>query len=98
MDRKLPGQKGFKNSRNRKVGQALKFHNFVANERRSVASGHEQTLTHCLREEHGTKQITVSHWTSSPTCQPVNLPSSQEKSLVQESTPVACLAPSSAPS
>lgn len=97
MDRKLSGQKGFKNSRNRKVGQALKFHNFVANERRSVASGHEQTLTHCLREEHGTKQITVSHWTSSPTCQPVNPPSSQ-LNTVEESTPVAGLAPSSAPS
>lgn len=46
------------NGRGRKNGHALKFHNFIANDSWSAA-------THCLREEHGTKQITVSHWTPS---------------------------------
>lgn len=56
--------------RGRRTGHALKFHNFyVANERLCQSSSTrrgQRTLTHCLREEHGTKQITVSHWTSSP--------------------------------
>lgn len=59
-----------RSGRGRKAGHALKFHNFyVANERLCQSSSSsrrgERTLTHCLREEHGTKQITVSHWTTS---------------------------------
>lgn len=59
-----------RSARGRKAGHALKFHNFyVANERLCQSSSSpsrrgERTLTQCLREEHGTKQITVSHWTT----------------------------------
>ena len=52
------GHNGSSSGRARKNGHALKFHNFIANDSWSAA-------THCLREEHGTKQITVSHWTPS---------------------------------
>lgn len=52
-----------RNPRGRKGG-SLKFHNFVANN--NSPNGSQDTSTssaaHCLREEHGTKQITVSHW------------------------------------
>ena len=75
--RSASNTRGVKSCRGRKSGQALKFHNFVANERPvgpscSTSSGKEigRTLTHCLREEHGTKQITVSHWTSSAPASP----------------------------
>ncbi|RWS12934.1 hypothetical protein B4U79_01546 [Dinothrombium tinctorium] len=44
---------------NKKNGNALKFHNFIANQNSPSTCVAE---THCLREEHGTKQITVSHW------------------------------------
>lgn len=58
-------------AKNRRAGSGLKFHNFVAN---CSAVGHtngaasQETpneTTHCLKEEHGTKQITVSHWRKS---------------------------------
>ena len=65
-----PAARAVRAPRGRKTGHALKFHNFyVANERLCQSSSTrrgQRTLTHCLREEHGTKQITVSHWTSSP--------------------------------
>lgn len=64
------GRTGRGGGRGRKAGHALKFHNFyVANDRLCQSSSTrrgQRTLTHCLREEHGTKQITVSHWTTSP--------------------------------
>lgn len=44
----------------RKTGNALKFHNFVANQDKNNARKKPQA--HFLKEEHGTKQITVSHW------------------------------------
>lgn len=43
----------------KKNGNALKFHNFIANQDIFAAN---LPQTHCLREEHGTKQITVSNW------------------------------------
>lgn len=49
-----------------KRGHALKFHNFVANDCHLNGSVHNPDQpTFCLREEHGTKQITVSHWKTS---------------------------------
>lgn len=49
-----------------KRGHALKFHNFVANDCHSNGSVvNSDQPTFCLREEHGTKQITVSHWKTS---------------------------------
>lgn len=55
-----------KTGRGRKSGQSLKFHNFVANDcsNRTSHGQDGERSTHCLREEHGTKQITVSHWKS----------------------------------
>ena len=57
-----------KTGRGRKSGQSLKFHNFVANDCSArLGDGQDsERPTHCLREEHGTKQITVSHWKSAP--------------------------------
>lgn len=58
-------------TKNRRAGSGLKFHNFVAN-CSAVSHTNGQTsretpneTTHCLKEEHGTKQITVSHWRKS---------------------------------
>lgn len=47
------------NKVSRKSGSSLKFHNFVANQDLAATN---LPQTHCLREEHGTKQITVSNW------------------------------------
>ena len=79
-------------SRGGKRGHALKFHNFVANDCHSNGSGvntkksdsHQPTF--CLREEHGTKQITVSHWkTSSPhDGQSQDSPEEEESDVVTE--------------
>jgi hypothetical protein len=57
-----------KKSVKRRATPALKFHNFVANHHspndsnaNACASG-SGSSAHCLKEEHGSKQITVSHW------------------------------------
>lgn len=75
--------RGGRSGRGRKTGQALKFHNFVANERPVTSSSSTncegKTLTHCLREEHGTKQITVSHWTSSAPASPEKRPDAKDE-------------------
>ena len=58
-------------AKNRRAGSGLKFHNFVANcsavsQPNGLASkAVPNETTHCLKEEHGTKQITVSHWRKS---------------------------------
>ena len=60
-------------TKNRRAGaSSLKFHNFVANCASTNASGSNGSTskalneqTHCLKEEYGTKQITVSHWRKS---------------------------------
>lgn len=58
-----------------KRGHALKFHNFVANDYHSNGSVvNSDQPTFCLREEHGTKQITVSHWKTSQDGQSQDFP------------------------
>lgn len=59
-------------TKNRRTASALKFHNFVANcsavnstNGSTSNEGSTNETTHCLKEEHGTKQITVSHWRKS---------------------------------
>ena len=72
----LPNKTKSRNNRSRKNNGALKFHNFVANTQFTALPGSnnssngrgQQTSNraaveaHCLREEHGTKSICVSHW------------------------------------
>lgn len=59
-------------AKSRRTGSSLKFHNFIANCATNHPSNGSSTskettneTTHCLKEEHGTKQITVSHWRKS---------------------------------
>lgn len=54
-------QKRKNRTRSRKAN-GLKFHNFVANSDSPVGRQHSSTgpSAHCLREEHGTKQVQVN--------------------------------------
>lgn len=57
-----------KKSKARRTTPPLKFHNFVANSSNDVngktivTTNGVRPTAHCLKEEHGSKQITVSHW------------------------------------